>query len=231
MTFPASRFVVITGTDTGVGKTITTAALVVAIQERGMSVAVVKPVQTGTATGEPTDIAEIVRLSGLTAVHEFARLGPPLAPVAAARIDDVELPGIDTYFEPLRAIEADVVLIEGAGGLLVHLDEDAHTLRDLALGLQAEVIVVGREGLGSLNHFALTVESLEAGGIDPYLVVGSVAADPDLAATSNDIDRRSATGAPTVGRIPAGAGALDPDDFRSQAASWFSFSWRQLPAR
>ncbi|MCW2750824.1 MAG: dethiobiotin synthase [Aeromicrobium sp.] len=222
--FPESKFVVVTGTDTGVGKTVTTAALAVALEARGMSVAVAKPVQTGIATGEPTDLEEITRLSGLTAVHEFVRLSQPLAPVAAARLDGVELPALDAYLEPLRAIDADVVLIEGAGGLLVHLDGAGHTLLDLAADLEADVIVVGREGLGSLNHFALTVEVLDSrGGRDAYLVIGSVSAEPDLAASSNDVDRQTATGAPTVGRIPAGAGDLSREQFRVAAPGWFRF--------
>lgn len=223
MSFPDSKFVVVTGTDTGVGKTVTTAALVVAFEERGMGVAVAKPVQTGIATGEPTDLEEVSRLTGLTNVHEFVRLSAPLAPVAAARLDEVGLPAVAAYFGPLREIDADVVLIEGAGGLLVHLDDDDHTLLDLAIELEAEVTVVGREGLGTLNHFALTVEHLRAAGIEPHLVIGSCSAEPDLAASANLIDLPRVTGLPIAGRIPAGAGTLGQEEFRTRAPSWFRF--------
>jgi dethiobiotin synthase len=223
VTFPSSKFVVVTGTDTGVGKTIATAALVVALEERGLSVAVVKPVQTGIATDEPTDLEEVARLTGATATHEFTRLTPPLAPVAAARIDTVELPSLDSYVDAIRAIEAQVVLVEGAGGLLVHLDGNGRTILDLATELEADVVVVGSEGLGSLNHFALTVERLGAAGIEPVLVIGSCAAEPDLASISNRIDLPQVTRLPTSGRIPAGAGALSRMDFRAQASAWFTF--------
>ncbi len=223
MTFPSSKFVVVTGTDTGVGKTVTTAALAVALEERGLSVAVVKPVQTGIATGEPTDLEEVTRLTGVTATHEFTRLTPPLAPVAAARLDDADLPSLDSYVNAIRAIDAEVVLVEGAGGLLVHLDGNGRTILDLATELEADVVVVGSEGLGSLNHFALTVERLSIAGIQPMLVIGSCAAKPDLASISNRIDLPQVTGLPTSGRIPAGAGALSRADFRAQAPSWFSF--------
>lgn len=223
MKFPNSKFVVVTGTDTGVGKTVTTAALVVALEERGMSIAVAKPVQTGIATGEPTDLEEVARLSGVTAVREFTRLTPPLAPVAAARLDEVDLPPLDSYVDALRAIDADIVVVEGAGGLLVHLDGNGGTILDLAIELDAAVVVVGSEGLGSLNHFALTVERLGAAGIQPMLVIGSCADEPDLASISNRIDLPQVTGLPTSGRIPAGAGTFSRADFRAQAPAWFTF--------
>ena len=223
MTFPNSKFVVVTGTDTGVGKTIATAALVVALEERGLTVAVAKPVQTGIATGEPTDLEEVARLTGSIAIHEFTRLTPPLAPVAAARIDKVDLPPLDTYVDGIREIDADVVLIEGAGGLLVHLDGNDQTILDRATELAADVVVVGSEGLGSLNHFALTVERLGSAGIQPLLVIGSCAPEPDLASISNLTDLPQVTGLPTTGRIPAAAGVLPLGDFRAQAPSWFTF--------
>lgn len=223
MKFPNSKFVIVTGTDTGVGKTVATAALVVALEKRGLTVAVAKPVQTGIATGEPTDLEEVARLTGSTAIHEFTRLTPPLAPVAAARLDEVDLPPLDSYVERLRAIETDVVLIEGAGGLLVHLDGNDRTIFDLAMDLEADVVVVGSEGLGSLNHFALTVRVLDTAGIRPILVIGSCAATPELAAISNLIDLPHVIALPISGRIPAGAGALFRTDFRAQAPSWFTF--------
>lgn len=223
MTFPNSKFVVVTGTDTGVGKTVATAALAVVLEERGFKVAVAKPVQTGIATGEPTDLEEVARLTGSAATHEFTRLTPPLAPVAAARIDKADLPSLDTYVDGIREIEADVVLIEGAGGLLVQLDGNRRTILNLAIDLEAQVVVVGSEGLGSLNHFALTVERLGAAGIQPILVIGSCAAEPDLASISNLTDLPQVTGLPTSGRIPADAGTLSRTDFRAQAQSWFSF--------
>jgi dethiobiotin synthetase len=223
MTFPASRFVVVTGTDTGVGKTVATAALAVACEARGMTVAVVKPVQTGAATGDTRDIEEVGRLSGLGSVHEFVRLGAPLAPAAAARLAEVDLPPMQEHVRMIRELGEDVVLIEGAGGLLVPLDGDGRTLVDLALDLDAELVVVGGEGLGSLNHFALTVERLGFAGLRPHLVLGSCAADPGLAAVSNRIDLPRITGLPIEGRIPEGAGALSREEFRAQAPSWFTF--------
>ncbi|MEO6471482.1 MAG: dethiobiotin synthase, partial [Aeromicrobium sp.] len=179
MRFPNSKYVIVTGTDTGVGKTVTTAALAVALEERGFRVAIVKPVQTGVEGDDAGDVDEIVRMTGITSVYEFVRLEAALAPESAAMLQLAELSTVAELADRLRMIDADAVLIEGAGGLLVRIDLDGGTLRDLAKTLRAEVIVVGREGLGALNHFALTVESLR-GAIrhEPHVVIGSYASEP-----------------------------------------------------
>jgi len=225
MKFPASRYVVITGTDTGVGKTVTTAALSVACEDRGLSVAVVKPVQTGVSWDEAGDIDEVVRLTGLTDVHEFTRRRAALAPESAAMLQNAGLPAIAELTARIRAIDADIILIEGAGGLLVHMDLVGGTIFDLAVDLAAEVVIVGREGLGTLNHFALTVEHLRTARIEPRLVFGSCSPEPNLAERTNHNDLPRNTGLPIEGRIPEGAGTLTREEFRNRAPDWFSFRW------
>ena len=217
-----SHYVVITGTDTEVGKTITTAALAVALQDAGFSVAVVKPVQTGVVAGEPGDVADVVRLTGLAAVAEITRLLNPLAPESAARLEGVWLPTVHEVATRIRRVEADIVLVEGAGGLLVRLDVEGGTVIDLAHELDAEVVVVTREGLGTLNHTGLTVDRLRAEGLVPRLVLGSCADDPGLAERSNRADLPRLTGLPIDGHIPAGAGSLDRTEFCRQAPGWFT---------
>ena len=217
-----TRYVAVTGTDTGVGKTVTTAALAVALQDAGHSVAVVKPVQTGVVEGEPGDVADVVRLTGLAAVAEITRLLNPLAPESAARLEGVWLPTVHDVAVRIRRIEADIVLVEGAGGLLVRLDGEGGTMIDLARALEAEVVVVTREGLGTLNHTELTVDRLRAEGLTPRLVLGSCSADPGLAERSNRADLPRLTGLPIDGLIPAGAGALDRAEFCRQAPGWFT---------
>lgn len=76
---------VVTGTDTGVGKTIVTAAVASLARERGSSVAVVKPAQTGVTDNEPGDLDDVIRLSGVRTTFELSRFPDPLAPAAAAR--------------------------------------------------------------------------------------------------------------------------------------------------
>ena len=216
-----THYVVITGTDTGVGKTVTTAALAVALEHAGHRVAVVKPVQTGVVPGEPGDVDDVVRLTGSPA-EEFTRLLNPLAPESAARLEGVWLPTTDEVVARIRRVDADIVLVEGAGGLLVRLDREGGTVIDLARALEADVVVVAREGLGTLNHTGLTIDRLRAEGLTPRLVLGSCAPDAGLAERSNRADLPRLTELPLDGLIPAGAGELDRAEFRHLAPSWFT---------
>jgi dethiobiotin synthase len=216
------RIVVVTGTGTGVGKTVVTAAL--AATAPG-NVVVVKPVQTGIQPGsEPADTEEVQRLAGCEVV-ELTRLEDPLAPDTAARLRGVTIPPVAAYAEPIRRLASshDLVLVEGAGGLLVRLDTDGGTLLDLAAELDAEVVVVVASGLGTLNHSELTVGALRARGIEPRgLVIGAWPETPDLAERCNRDDLPRVTGVPLVGVVPAGSGSLSRSEFRAAAPTWLS---------
>jgi dethiobiotin synthetase len=121
------------------------------------------------------------------------------------------------------AVEHDLVLVEGAGGLLVRLDDEGGTLADAARLLSAPVVVVTAAGLGTLNTTELTVRELTCRGLDPAgVLIGSWPAAPDLAARCNLADLPAVTGVPLVGAIPSGAGALSPPAFRSEAPAWLS---------
>ncbi|MFH8758369.1 dethiobiotin synthase [Streptomyces atroolivaceus] len=215
---------VVTGTGTEIGKTIVTAAVAAAC--RDLRVAVLKPAQTGLAPGEPGDAAEVARLAGahVTAV-ELARYPEPLAPETAAR--RAGLPPVRPYeiAEAAQKLETehDLVLVEGAGGLLVRYDERGATLADAARLLAAPVLVVAPAGLGTLNATALTTEALRTRGLACRgVVVGSMPAEPDLASRCNVDDLPVAAGVPLLGAVPAGSGALEPADFQVRAASWLA---------
>jgi dethiobiotin synthetase len=157
------RFVVVTGTSTGVGKTVVTAAL--AVLDPGTLV--VKPVQTGAADGD-SDAREVHRLSGAP-VQEWTVLDEPLAPETAARRQGVEIPTVASYVDRLVSLDAATVIVEGAGGLLVRLDSEGGTLLDLAsdladAGHDVEVVVVAAAGLGTLNHTELVAGLARTGG-------------------------------------------------------------------
>jgi dethiobiotin synthetase len=218
------RVLAVAGTDTGVGKTIVTAALAARARARGESVAVVKPAQTGVGADEPGDLDEVRRLSGVEDLHELARYDEPLAPATAAiRAGAVGLT-VDAIADAVRALaDRDLVLVEGAGGLLVRLGDDGATLADVATDLDAAVLVVVRAGLGTLNHAALTCQALAQRRLRcPGLVVGAWPADPDLAACCNLRDLPAYTGRPVLGRIPDGASRLAPDAFADGAREWIS---------
>nr|WP_203590572.1 dethiobiotin synthase [Streptomyces sp. SID13031] len=213
----------VTGTDTGVGKTVVTAALAASADG---SVAVLKPAQTGVTADEPGDLQEVQRLTGLTELHEGVRLLDPLAPTTAGRRQGVALPSVDEHAETIEklALDHDLVLVEGAGGLLVGLDDDGNDLADLAARLEIPFafVVVARAGLGTLNHAGLTVEALRARALPiAGLVIGSWPAEPELAEQCNLDDLPTTTGVPVIGRIPEGAGALDRESFVAAAAGWF----------
>ncbi|GAB3162934.1 dethiobiotin synthase [Myceligenerans halotolerans] len=216
---------VVTGTGTGVGKTVVTAAIAAAALGQGRSVAVVKPAQTGVSDGEPGDVHEIARLASGVTVHEHARYPEPLAPATAARRAGLPAVRTDDVAREVRRLAAghDLVLVEGAGGLLVRFDDDGTTLADLALTLDAPLVIVAAAGLGTLNATALTAEALRHRGLTCRgVVIGSMPADPDLASRCNIEDLPRVADAPLLGVMPEGAGALPPQEFRTRADDWLA---------
>lgn len=216
---------VVTGTNTEIGKTVVTAAVAATALAQGRSVAVLKPAQTGVAAGEPGDVAEVTRLAGPVTGSELARYPEPLAPDVAARRAGLPTVGPkDVAAEAERlAADHDLVLVEGAGGLLVRFDEDGGTLADAARLLGAPVLVVTEPGLGTLNCTRLTAEALRARGLRCQgVVIGRWPATPDLAVRCNLADLPKDAGAPLLGAVPDQASALPPEEFRATAPGWLA---------
>ena len=216
---------VVTGTGTGVGKTVATAALACHARLVGIDVAVCKPVQTGTRDGDD-DLAEVSRLSGVHELHSLATFPEPLAPLAAAQRVGGELPGRAALVDMVTAVDRPgrLTLVEGAGGLLVEIGADGLTLRDLAGDLEAPVLTVVSPGLGTLNHTALTLEALAARTVDSAgLVIGAWPAQPGVAESDNRV--ALARLAPLRAVLPAGAGLLTAEAFESISAAAFDRSW------
>jgi dethiobiotin synthetase len=214
---------VVTGTSTGVGKTVVTAAVAALARERGAEVAVVKPAQTGVAAGEPGDLAEVARLAPGIHPVEHARYPDPLSPEAAARRAGAPALRMDTVAADVVALAAthELVLVEGAGGLLVRFADDGWTLADLARALHAPVLVVTTASLGTLNHTALTLEVLAGRGVRlAGVVIGSWPRTPDLAACTNVVDLERVSGRPLGGALPEGAPMRV--DFRIAARHWLA---------
>ncbi len=204
----------VSGTGTDVGKTVVTAAVAALARGRGATCAVVKPGQTGVRDGEPGDLGSVTRLSGVTETHELVRYPDPLSPAAAARRSGRAPLDPVVFYDLVLRLGHDLVIVEGAGGLLVRFDEDGVTLADLARGLRAPVLVVVDPSLGTLNHTALTLEALAHRGVElSGLVLGSWPADPGLAERSNLRDLEMLAARPLLGALPAGAGALAPGAF------------------
>ncbi|WP_282700073.1 dethiobiotin synthase [Streptomyces sp. CC219B] len=216
---------VITGTGTEIGKTVTTAAVAAVALASGRTVAVLKAAQTGLRPDERGDADECARLAGAVTTAELARYPDPLAPATAARRagrPPVRPHGIAEAAAKL-ATEHDLVLVEGAGGLLVRFDAEGGTLADAAELLGAPVVVVAPAGLGTLNSTELTARELRSRGLSlAGVVIGSWPDSPDLAARCNLADLPQVAGAPLLGALPAGAGSLAPVDFRASAPSWLA---------
>jgi dethiobiotin synthase len=201
------RFV--TGTDTGVGKTVAAAALCRAEREVGRTVLYVKPVQTGLERAEAGDAAFVAAAAGVPVV-EGLRFPDPLAPaVAAERVGDViDVDGL--LADIAKAGDGyDRLIVEGAGGLLVPLWDDV-TMADLADRLGAGLVVVTRPSLGTLNHTALTLEAARSRGLPvDGLVIAGWPAHPGVTEQTN-LERLSAM-APVLGLLPEYPG-LDTAD-------------------
>ena len=181
------RIVLVTGTDTGVGKTVACAWLAWKASGAGR-VALLKAVQTGAGPGVDGDEAfyrTALRGTDVT-LGTLASFPEPLAPLIAAR-----RAGRPLDFEALArrcesvAAAHDLTLVEGSGGLLVPLDEE-RDFADLARRLDASLAVVVRPGLGTLNHTALTLEAAERRGLEiPLLICSGASPDPDVVEGEN----------------------------------------------
>jgi dethiobiotin synthetase len=219
----------VTGTGTGVGKTIVTAAIATLANAADQRVAVVKVAQTGVRPGtyrgpdsDTPDLETVTRLSGVTDTYELARFPDPLSPEAAARVSG--LPPVD--FARAGALIADLaatrdlVLVEGAGGLLVRYDSAGATIADLAVALDAPALIVTAAGLGTLNHTALTLEAAAARKLRVAgVVIGSWPGNPGLAERENLADLKVVAGGPLAGALPEGAGVLDRQAFLAVATA------------
>ncbi len=213
---------IVSGTGTGVGKTIITAAVAALARDRGSRVAVVKPGQTGVAPGEPGDLDDVRRLALVDDLHEHVRYPDPLAPAAAARVSGRPALDLGTSVRAIRELAAthDLVVVEGAGGLLVRYDDDGTTIADWARELGAPVLVVVLASLGTLNHTALTLEAVAHRGLDlAGVVIGAWPDEPDLAARLNIRDLEMLAARPLSGALGDGAGRLDPLEFLLAARS------------
>jgi dethiobiotin synthetase len=170
------RGLFVTGTDTAAGKTVVTAAMVAALRAQGQPVRVLKPVITGLddppGSPWPHDHQVLAAAAGGDA-DEVAILGygPAVSPHLAAELSGCQLdPGALVAEILSRCDEHEILVVEGAGGLLVPL-RGSYDMRSLALDLDLPLVIAARPGLGTINHTLLTVEAARRAGLD---VLGAV---------------------------------------------------------
>jgi dethiobiotin synthetase len=223
----------VTGTDTGVGKSVVAAAIVAQLRQQGRSVRALKPLITGLDEEPdpvwPPDHELLARVSGqtpaATILHGF---GPPVSPHLAAELADVQLPSARELATAIRAQASagSVLIVEGVGGLLVPIG-GTDTVRDLAAALGLPLIVAARPGLGTINHTLLTAEAAAAAGLRVAgIVMTPWPAEPDEMLRSNRDTVRRLTGIPVAG-LPFVAGA-EPGPLAAAAASLPLARWLGL---
>jgi dethiobiotin synthetase len=185
----------VTGTDTGVGKTFVACGIATALRRAGRLVAVMKPVETG-VVDLPEDALRLRDAAGDAASLDDIcpyRLHAPLAPAVAARLEGVtiDVDGLVARIDARRRA-GDVLLVEGAGGLLVPI-AGRTTYLDLAVRLALPVLVVAANRLGTVNHTALTIRVATAAGLR---VVGVALSQPAITT-----DESAATNAATIAAL------------------------------
>ena len=216
--------IAVTGTNTDVGKTVATAAIAAVLKRRGFDVVAAKPIQTGEEAGQG-DASAVAKLAGIETFERW-RYPEPLAPNLAARRAGIQTPSLDEVTEWIRSLDAPerVVLVEGAGGLLVRLADD-YTLADIAKATGAPLVVVTSLGLGSLNLAELTCVHARAMGLEVLgLIGGSMPEHPNLPTRLNVEEMPEVTGAEYWGHLPEGCGRLSQDEFADVA-------WEAIGAR
>ncbi len=200
------KAVFITGTDTGVGKTAVTAALAAFLWEKGLVTGVIKPFQTGTELEGLSDAEFIYKFLGRDCVLSEVspcRLRAPLSPYRAAAIEGIDVPLEDIVEHTRDYISRnEVTLVEGAGGLCVPVTR-SYMMADLAVDLDAPMIIVTRPGLGTLNHTVLSLEYARQRGARVLGVVINGFPEPaDLASATNPAVLRDVFSVDILGVIP-----------------------------
>jgi dethiobiotin synthetase len=201
-----SRGLFITGTDTGVGKTVIACGLARALRQRRVEIGVMKPCETGVGPKGPEDAAALRAAAGVEdTIEEICpqSFALPAAPSVAAQVEGrvVDLERIRVASKALAA-RHDFLLVEGAGGWLVPI-APGFSMADLAAELGFPVLVVARASLGTINHTLLTLESIERRGLPLAGVVvnhpGGILSGPDA---RNLHALREALGPKLIAEVP-----------------------------
>jgi len=220
------RGLLVTGTDTGVGKTVVSAALLAAMAAAGEAVLAHKPVLTGLDARArerwPADHQLLAAVSGMHA-DEVAplRYGPAASPQLAAalsgeRIDPARL------LASVPADPAKTLVVEGVGGLLAPL-ADAYTVRELAVALALPLVIAARPGLGTVNHTLLTLEAARGAGLDVRAVIFTPWPERPSALESSNRDTIARAGAVAVAGLER-VSAPRPDELARAGAR---LPWRE----
>jgi dethiobiotin synthetase len=220
----SSRSFFVTGTDTGVGKTLVAAALLLAAGQRGYRTAGIKPVAAGADYRRGSGSRQLFNADALALRAASTRkldyeLGnpfvfqPPIAPHIAAAQAGIELSvaGFEQHFDRLADLDLDFTIVEGAGGWQVPINA-TETMADVCVALRLPVILVVGLQLGCLNHALLTVDAIKSAGAEwAGWVANSVA--PDMAVRAENLNTlRERLPGPFLGALPHAARGIRPEE-------------------
>lgn len=219
------KVVLVTGTDTGVGKTWVTRAVAHSLAATGRRVVAIKPVETGctesgrngedgvllaSATGQPAPKAALLRFAA------------PAAPAVAADAEGSEIDFDALVLEIASHAEgAEVVLLEGAGGLLAPVTWEWNMV-DLARELNASAILVGSDRLGTINHTLLTLGALDFAGVEMLGVALTPPPEPDRSVGSNAAAIARLSGLTRIVTLPHNADPLAASEGVTRLAEWIA---------
>jgi dethiobiotin synthetase len=215
--------VLVTGTDTGVGKTWVACGLAHAIRHAGRSVTAVKAVETGCAD-RPAPTEDGVRLAAATGqtapTRALRRFRAPIAPAPAADLEGLTL-DLDELAAEIGAAAgtSQLLLLEGAGGLLSPLGWDWNAV-DLAQAFHATALVVASDRLGSINHTLLTLSALDLAGVRVAAIVLSAPAAADASTGSNGPAIARLSGIDRVRSVPRLAEPEAAVPWLGEVAAW-----------
>ena len=219
----------VTGTDTGVGKTVVAAAICAALRARGDRVGVVKPVVTGLddVVAGDADHELLARAAGVDPASVTVRtFGPPLSPHLAAALAGEPLdPAELVAHARAAASRSDLLVVEGVGGFLVPL-AGTYLIRDYARDLGLPVVIAARPGLGTINHTLLTLEAVRSAGLGVLGVVLTPWPNAPSVMERSNRDTIAALGGVEVATLAHTA--LDPAELAAAGAALPLDAW--LPA-
>ena len=227
MKFPG---VFITGTDTGVGKTIISAALARTLLNRGINVGVMKPVETGCAVGPkgliPTDAEFLIKAAHAKDAKSLITPYPmkaPVAPCEAAELEGVEV-NEEYLLDCYRHLQQkhDFMIVEGAGGVMVPIYR-RFLVSDLIKLLDLPVILVSRPNLGTINHSLLSIHYAQDQGIKVLgFIINRRNEEIHVAEEKSPIIIEKLSGVPFLGTKPYIQDSLLDEEFIEQSAEFFS---------
>jgi dethiobiotin synthetase len=224
--------VFVTGTDTGVGKTLVTAALAIGLRRLGRTVGVMKPIETGVVSSRVAQ-SDAARLRATVDSEETLgaicpyQFEPPVAPLAAAHVERRSIdPRVIRQVYRLLASRYHTIVVEGIGGVRVPITANGDVM-DLILGLHLPAIVVGRAGLGGINHALLTIDALRRRRIQVVALVLNrthpVRSSVTRLQEKTTLDAlRKQAGVPVLGPLPYVPGLVRR--FRQSAARFASMA-------